>query len=99
MSSADRRALVLADAASVQRQGDSAFVWKIAGSQLKKVNVCPGERDERRGEVVITRAWRWVMRCCVHPPAALSDNAAVVRVKLARRCRGVAAAPVVAASK
>ncbi|MGK3893800.1 hypothetical protein, partial [Enterococcus faecium] len=33
VESADRRALVLAEG-SIQRQGDTAFVWKVDGSQL-----------------------------------------------------------------
>jgi membrane fusion protein, multidrug efflux system len=47
-----RRALVLPES-SIQRQGDTAFVWKLAGSQLKKTVVTLGERDDRRGEIVI----------------------------------------------
>ena len=42
VESTDRRALVLAEG-SVQRQGDSAYVWKVAGNLLKKVAVTLGE--------------------------------------------------------
>jgi RND family efflux transporter MFP subunit len=99
VESADRRALVLAEG-SVQRQGDSAFVWKIAGSQLKKVNVTLGERDERRGEVVISSGLALGDEVLRAPTGSLSDNAAVVRVKPGSgAASGVAAAPVVAASK
>lgn len=101
VESADNRALVLSEG-SVQRQGDSAYVWKIAGSQLKKVTVTLGERDDRRGEVVILSGLALGDEVLRAPSSSLSDNAAVVRVKPGSgAASGVAAAPApaVAASK
>lgn len=79
VESADRRALVLAEG-SVQRQGDVAVVWKVAGNQLKKVNVVLGERDERRGEVVIASGLALGDEVLRAPSGNLVDGAPVQRV-------------------
>lgn len=79
VESADRRALVLAEG-SVQRQGDAAFVWKVAGTQLKKVPVTLGERDDRRGEVVITSGLAAGDQVLRSPTGNLTDGATVQRV-------------------
>ncbi|MFG6469128.1 efflux RND transporter periplasmic adaptor subunit [Roseateles sp. BYS87W] len=79
VESADRRALVLAEG-SIQRQGDAAFVWKLAGSQLKKVTVTLGERDDRRGEVVITSGLALGDSVLRNPSGSLVDGATVQRV-------------------
>lgn len=78
VESADRRALVLAEG-SIQRQGDTAFVWKVDGSQLKKVSVTLGDRDERRGEMVITAGLQQGDRVLRSPTGNL-DGAPVQRV-------------------
>lgn len=80
VESADRRALVLAEG-SVVRQGDTAFVWKLAGSQLKKVAVTLGERDDRRGEVVILSGLALGDEVLRAPSSNLVDGAAAQRVK------------------
>ncbi|RZJ06207.1 MAG: HlyD family efflux transporter periplasmic adaptor subunit, partial [Rubrivivax sp.] len=79
VESTDRKALVLAEG-SVQRQGDSAFVWKVAGGQLKKVAVTLGERDDRRGEVVIVSGLALGDEVLRAPTGTLVDGAAVQRV-------------------
>lgn len=79
VESADRRALVLNEG-SVQRQGDSAFVWKVAGTQLKKVPVTLGERDDRRGEVVIASGLALGDEVLRAPTSTLVDGAPVQRV-------------------
>ncbi|MFG6413433.1 efflux RND transporter periplasmic adaptor subunit [Roseateles sp. DC23W] len=79
VESADRRALVLAEG-SIQRQGDSAFVWKVVGNQLKKVAVTLGERDDRRGEVVISSGLAMGDQVLRAPTGSLTDGAAVQRV-------------------
>ena len=79
VESADRRALVLAEG-SIQRQGDTAFVWKVDGSQLKKVSVTLGDRDERRGEMVITAGLQQGDRVLRSPTGNLVDGAPVQRV-------------------
>jgi membrane fusion protein (multidrug efflux system) len=79
VESTDRRALVLAEG-SVVRQGDSAFAWKIAGSQLKKVPLTLGERDDRRGEVVIVSGLALGDEVLRAPTGSLVDGAPVQRV-------------------
>lgn len=94
VESADRRALVLAEG-SIQRQGDTAFVWKVDGSQLKKVSVTLGDRDERRGEMVITAGLQQGDRVLRSPTGNLVDGAPVQRVAAGAG----AASAVTAASK
>jgi RND family efflux transporter MFP subunit len=46
------QALVLPEAA-VAKEGDKAYVWRVTGASLTKTGVTLGERDARRGDVVI----------------------------------------------
>ena len=101
VESADRRALVLAEG-SVQRLGDTAVVWRLAGSQIKKVNVTVGERDDRRGEVVITSGLALGDLVLRVPGGNLTDGAAAQRVAAgsgAASAIASAAAPAPSASK
>ena len=93
VESADRRALVLAEG-SVVRQGDNAFVWKVAGNQLKKMPVTLGERDDRRGEVVIASGLAMGDEVLRAPTSSLTDGAPVQRV-----AAGAGAAAAVASAK
>ncbi len=95
VESSERRALVLAEG-SVQRQGDAAFVWKVAGNQLKKVSVTLGDRDDRRGEVVIASGLALGDVVLRSPTGSLVDGAAVQRVAAGA---GAASAVAAAASK
>jgi len=97
VESTDRKALVLAEG-SVQRQGDSAFVWKVAGNQLKKVSVTLGERDDRRGEVVIASGLTLGDEVLRAPSGSLVDGAPVQRVGAGAGAAS-AVAPAPAASK
>jgi len=93
VESTDRKALVLAEG-SVQRQGDSAYVWKVAGNQLKKVNVTLGERDERRGEIAIVAGLALGDEVLRAPSGTLTDGAPEQRVSAgAGAASAVAAAP------
>jgi RND family efflux transporter MFP subunit len=80
VESTDRKALVLGEG-SVQRQGDTAYVWKLAGSQLRKINVTLGERDERRGEIVIASGLALGDEVLRAPSGNLADGAPIQRVK------------------
>lgn len=100
VESAERKALVLAEG-SVQRQGDIAYVWKLDGNQLKKVNVTLGERDDRRGEVVIASGLALGDQVLRAPSGNLTDGAAVQRVAAGSGAASAvaAAAPTPTASK
>ncbi|MCE4555967.1 efflux RND transporter periplasmic adaptor subunit [Roseateles cellulosilyticus] len=89
----ERKALVLAEG-SIQRQGDVAYVWKLAGNQLKKVSVTLGDRDERRGEVVILSGLAQGEDVLRNPTGNLTDGAPIQRVKA-----GSGAASAVTAAK
>jgi len=100
VESTDRRALVLNEG-SVLREGDTAYVWKLAGDKLKKVNVTLGERDERRGEIVIATGLALGDEVLRNPSSNLKDGAPLQRVKPGAGAASAVAAPVpaVAASK
>lgn len=100
VESTDHRALVLAEG-SIQRQGDSAVVWKVAGNQLKKVAVTLGERDDRRGEVVIASGLALGDQVLRAPTGNLVDGSPVQRVAAGAGAASAvpAAAPAPAASK
>ena len=52
IASGTSTALLLPEAA-VTHEGDNAFVWRVASGKVSKTPVKLGERDARRGEVVI----------------------------------------------
>lgn len=79
VNSGAQSALVLAEG-SVQREGDSAFVWRWQEGVIRKVAVQLGARDERRGEVEIVSglsAGDAVLRA---PGSNLSDGQKAERV-------------------
>ncbi len=79
VESVTRSALVLPEGA-IQRQGDTAFVWKLAGDSLKKTTVSLGERDERRGEIVIKAGLTPGDEVLRTPRDTLTDGAKFQRV-------------------
>ncbi|MFN3304459.1 MAG: efflux RND transporter periplasmic adaptor subunit [Roseateles sp.] len=91
VESTERKALVLAEG-SIVRQGDSAFVWKVAGNQLKKVAVTLGERDERRGDAVIVSGLALGDEVLRAPTGSLTDGASVQRVASGSGAASAAAA-------
>jgi len=72
-------ALVLPEG-SIVRQGDEAHVWQIDGSKLKKTLVQLGERDPRRGEVVIKLGLKAGDKVLRSPVGTLSDGQAIQQV-------------------
>ena len=52
ISSGDAQALLLPEA-TIVKEGDKAYVWRLAGNAIHKVPVTLGERDARLGNVVI----------------------------------------------
>jgi RND family efflux transporter MFP subunit len=73
-------ALVVAES-SVQRQGDTAFVWKLQGEQIRKVQVQLGARDARRGEVVVRQGLAAGDEVLRAPSGTLADGQKAQRVK------------------
>lgn len=92
VESTDRKALVLAEGA-IERQGDTASVWKLVGNQVKKTTVTLGERDERRGEVAILSGLTAGDQVLRVPGGNVVDGAQVQRVSA-----GAGAASAVASS-
>jgi len=74
----------------VAKEGDKAFVWKIAGDRLAKTPVTLGERDSRRGEVVIVKGVVPGDRLLRAPGATLVDGQHVEFAKPAAPAASVA---------
>ena len=65
--------LLLADA-SLVRAGDEAFAWLIQGDTLKKVALKLGERDARRGQMVLISGLKAGDRILRKPGSNLQDG-------------------------
>lgn len=74
-----RETLVLPEG-SIQREGDSAFVWKLDGALLRRQAVELGPRDERRGEVAIAAGLQLGQEVLRAPGSGLVDGQPVTRV-------------------
>jgi len=74
------QALVLPEA-SISREGDKAFVWRIAGGKLHKVPVTLGERDARSGDFVILSGVAPADQLLRTPGSTLVDGQRVNLVK------------------
>jgi RND family efflux transporter MFP subunit len=77
---------------TVAKEGDKAYVWKIAGNKLAKTPVTLGERDARRGEVVILQGIAAGDRVLRAPGATLVDGQRVELAKPAAPAASVAPA-------
>jgi membrane fusion protein (multidrug efflux system) len=88
ISSGASQALVLPEA-SIAREGDKAYVWRVAGGKLHKVPVTLGERDARRGEFVITSGIAPGDQLLRTPGSTLADGQ---RVDLVKPVAGAASA-------
>jgi RND family efflux transporter MFP subunit len=67
------QALMLPES-SIVREGDKAYVWRIAGGQVHKVAVTLGERDPRRGDFVVVSGVASGDQLLRTPSAALVDG-------------------------
>lgn len=74
------KALVLPEAA-IAREGDKAFVWRIAGGALHKSPVTLGDRDARRGEFVIAKGIAAGDQLLRTPGSTLVDGQRVTQQK------------------
>ncbi len=52
IASGQSQALLLPEA-SITKEGDHAYVWRVKDGKVRKTGVTLGERDARRGDVVI----------------------------------------------
>jgi len=91
IASGESQALVLPEA-SVSKEGDRAFVWKVAGGKLAKTPITLGERDARRGEVVVLKGIATGDRVLRSPGATLVDGQHVELAKPAAPAASVAPA-------
>jgi len=80
VASGSTQALVLPEA-TIAREGDKAFVWRVAGGAVHKVPVTLGERDARRGEFVITAGIRSGDQLLRTPGSTLVDGQRVAPQK------------------
>jgi membrane fusion protein (multidrug efflux system) len=87
------QALMLPDA-SLVREGDSVFVWKVQGGALKKVPVQLGERDQRSGEFVVRAGLTAGDQVLRAPGSSLVDGQRVERTTP----KAAASAPAAAAA-
>ncbi len=85
------QALVLPEAA-IAREGDKAFVWRVAGGKLHKVPVTLGERDARRGDFVIASGVATGDQLLRTPGSTLVDGQRVDLVKPAAAASSAAGA-------
>jgi len=86
VATGESRALMLPEE-SVAREGDKAFVWRLQGGHVQKTPVRLGDRDARRGEVVIADGLAQGDQVLRTPGQTLVDGQ---RVELARPAAALA---------
>ena len=80
ISTGESQALLLPEAA-VTHEGDNAFVWRVAAGKVSKTPVKLGERDARRGEVVIASGIAGGDQVLRAPGSTLADGQKVELAK------------------
>lgn len=78
VATSGQQALMLPEA-SLAREGDSTFVWRVKGDTLAKVKVTLGERDLRSGEFVVLAGLSEGDQVLRRPNANLSEGQKVER--------------------
>ncbi len=76
VEAATSTALTLPDA-SIVRDGERAFAWRVKGGSLQKVLLTLGERDTRRGDYVVRAGLAEGDKLLRHPVATLKDGQVV----------------------
>ena len=79
--SSDASQALLLPEASIVKEGDKAYVWKLSGNALVKTPVTLGERDARLGNVVILSGLAAGDRLLRTPGSTLTDGQRVDLVK------------------
>lgn len=90
-------ALMLPDA-SIQREGDKAYAWKLDGAKLAKTAIKLGERDERLGLYQVASGLKQGDQVLRHATSTLTDGRAVERAKPAVATNPGSAVPVASAA-
>jgi membrane fusion protein (multidrug efflux system) len=73
IASGQSQALLLSEG-SITKDGDRAYVWRIKDGTLRKTPVTLGERDARRGEVVVAAGLAAGDQVLRSPGSALADG-------------------------
>jgi membrane fusion protein (multidrug efflux system) len=94
IASGVQRALMLPEA-SLVKEGDAAFVWRVAGNKVNKIKVQLGERDMRRGEYVVLAGLAEGEQILRNPGSTLVDGQKAERAapKAAAQASGATPAP------
>ncbi len=94
IASGVQRALMLPEA-SLVKEGDAAFVWRVAGNKVNKIKVQLGERDMRRGEYVVLAGLAEGEKILRNPGSTLVDGQKAERAapKAAAPASGATPAP------
>lgn len=94
IASGVQRALMLPEA-SLVKEGDSAYVWRVAGNKVNKIKVQLGERDLRRGEYVVLAGLTEGEQILRNPGSTLVDGQKAERAapKAAAPASGATPAP------
>ena len=94
IASGVQRALMLPEA-SLVKEGDAAFVWRVAGNKVNKIKVQLGERDMRRGEYVVLAGLAEGEQILRNPGSTLVDGQKAERAapKVAAPASGATPAP------
>lgn len=78
VATSGQQALMLPEA-SLAREGDNTFVWRVKGDTLSKVKVTLGERDARSGDFVVLAGLSEGDQVLRRPNANLSEGQKVER--------------------
>lgn len=98
VATAGQQALMLPDA-SLAREGDNTFVWRIKGDTLSKVKVKLGERDARSGDFVVLAGLSEGDQVLRRPNANLSEGQKVELRKTAGASAPAPAAPAASSAR
>lgn len=66
--------ILMIPAASVVRNGDKAYVWRVKNGKLQKIDIVVGERDPRRGDFVVNSGLADGDKVLRNPLATLKDG-------------------------
>lgn len=97
VATSSQPALMLPEA-SIVREGDNAFAWKLSGGTLRKVKLQLGDRDARSGEVVVSAGVAAGDQVLRRPGSTLVDGQKIERAAPAA-ASAASAAPAASAQR